>query len=208
MALSILNNMSALTAENNLSVTQASLQKTLTQLSSGSKITSGSDDAAGLAIANGLTANVAALTQSVQNATNGTGLLQTADGALSQVTTLLNRAVTLATEASNGGLTTNQSAAIQNEYSTILTQIGNIGTTTNFNGKAVFQNNNSDSFTSTQGSATSPLLTTTDLTAGKTMTINDATRRRPATRLRHCRRPSRRRAARVERWATARRQIS
>jgi flagellin len=174
MALSILNNMSALTAENNLSVTQASLQKTLTQLSSGSKITSGSDDAAGLAIANGLTANVAALTQSVQNATNGTGLLQTADGALSQVTTLLNRAVTLATEASNGGLTTNQSAAIQNEYSTILTQIGNIGTTTNFNGKAVFQNNNSDSFTSTQGSATSPLLTSTALTAGKTMTINDA----------------------------------
>ena len=82
MSLSILNNLSALTAENNLDVTQASLQNTLTQLSSGSKINSGSDDAAGLSIANGLSANIAALTQSVQNATNGTGLLQTADGAV------------------------------------------------------------------------------------------------------------------------------
>jgi flagellin len=170
MSLSILNNLSALTAENNLDITQSNLQHTLTQLSSGSKINSGSDDAAGLSIANGLTANIAALTQSVQNATNGTGLLQTADGALSQVTTLLNRAVTLATEASNGGLTTAQSAAIQNEYSTILTQIGNIGTTTNFNGKAVFQNNNNASFTSTQAS----LLTTTPLTTGSQVSITDA----------------------------------
>src|SRR5208282_1740857 len=113
MALSILNNLSALTAENNLNATQMSLQNTLTQLSSGSKINSGSDDAAGLSIANGLTSNISALTQSVQNATNGVGLLQTADGALSQVTSLLNRAVTLATEASNGGLTTQQSGAIQ-----------------------------------------------------------------------------------------------
>ena len=151
MALSILNNISALTAENNLTATQASLQKTLTQLSSGSKINSGSDDPAGLSIANGLTANIAALTQSVQNATNGTGLLQTADGALSQVTTLLNQAVTLATEATNGGLTTPQAQPIQNEYSAIQTQIGNIGTTTNFNGQSVFQNNSNASFTSSQG---------------------------------------------------------
>ena len=170
MSLSILNNISALTAENNLNTTQASLQNTLTQLSSGSKINSGSDDPAGLSIANGLTANIAALTQSVQNATNGTGLLQTADGALSQVTTLLNQAVTLATEASNGGLTTDQGTAIQNEYATILTQIGSIGSTTNFNGKQVFQNNNNASFTSTQAG----LLSTSDLTVGKEVTINDA----------------------------------
>lgn len=174
MALSILNNLSALTAEHNLNATQASLQKTLTQLSSGSKINSGSDDAAGLSIANGLSSNIAALTQSVQNATNGVGLLQTADGALSQVTALLNRAVTLATEGSNGGLTTSQGDAIQNEYNQILTQIGNIGTTTNFNGKAVFQSNTVNDFTSTQGSASSPLATTTALTAGASFTINDS----------------------------------
>jgi flagellin len=141
MSLSILNNLSALTAENNLDVTQTNLQNTLTQLSSGSKINSGSDDAAGLSIANGLTANIAALTQSVQNATNGTGLLQTADGALSQVTSLLKRATTLATEASTSGLTDgsdSQAAALNTEFSSILGEIDSIGSTTNFNGSAVF----------------------------------------------------------------------
>jgi flagellin len=136
--MSILNNISALTAENNLSATQASLQKTLTQLSSGSKINSGSDDAAGLAIANGLSASITALTQSSQNATNGTGMLQTADGALSEVTTLLNRAVTLATEASTSGLTKDQMSALNNEFTSIQNEITNIGKTTTFNGSAVF----------------------------------------------------------------------
>jgi len=83
MPLTILNNVSDLTAESALSNTQANLQKTLTQLSTGMKINSGSDDAAGLSIASGMNANIAALTQSQQNASNGVGLLQTADGALS-----------------------------------------------------------------------------------------------------------------------------
>jgi flagellin len=169
MSMSILNNISALTAENNLNTTQAGLQNTLTQLSSGSKINSGSDDAAGLSISNGLTANIAALTQSVQNATNGIGLLQTADGSLSQVTTLLNRAVTLATEASNGGLTSAQTGAIQGEYNQILTQVGEIGSTTKFNGNYVFQNNATNSFTSTQNVAVGATLT-----SGTTTTIKDS----------------------------------
>jgi flagellin len=138
MSLSILNSISSLTAENALSSTQTSLQKTFTQLSTGLKINSGSDDAAGLSIANGLQANISALTQSSQNASDGIGLLQTADGALSQVTALLNRAVTLATEASTGGLSGAQSTALDTEYQSILTEIGNIGTTTNYNGTAIF----------------------------------------------------------------------
>ena len=68
MAISILNNIASLTAQNQLNITQTNLQKTLFQLSSGSRINSGADDAAGLAIANGLQANVTALTQSAQNA--------------------------------------------------------------------------------------------------------------------------------------------
>ena len=71
-------------------------------MASGSRINSGADDAAGLAIADGLQANVTALTQSALNANEGVGKLQVADGALSQVTSLLNRAVTLATESANG----------------------------------------------------------------------------------------------------------
>ena len=104
MSLGVLNNLSAIYAENNLNNSNNSLSKTLQQLSSGSKINSGADDAAGLSLVNGLQANQPALSQSQTNATEGVGLLQVADGALSQVTNLLNRAVTLATEASNGTL--------------------------------------------------------------------------------------------------------
>jgi flagellin len=136
--LTLLNSISSLNAENALSSTQANLQNTLTQLSTGLRINSGADDAAGLSIANGLQANIAALTQSSSNASDGIGVLQTADGAMSQVTTLLNRAVTLATEASNGGLSTSQSTALDTEYQSILTEITNISNTTNFNGTAVF----------------------------------------------------------------------
>jgi flagellin len=138
MALGILTNVAATYAENNLNQTQNSLQTVLQQLSSGSRINSGADDAAGLSISDGLGANEAALTQSAQNATNAVGLLQTADGALSQVTTLLDRAVTLATEAANGGLTTAQSTAADTEFQSILTEIGNIGSSTNFNSTNVF----------------------------------------------------------------------
>ncbi len=138
MSLGVLTNTAAIYAENNLNKTQSSLQNTLTQLSSGSRINSGSDDAAGLSVVSGLQANVSALTQSSQNAADGIGLLQTADGALSQVTNLLNRAVTLATESANGTLNTNQVSSANAEYQNILTEIGNIGSTTNFNGNSVF----------------------------------------------------------------------
>lgn len=138
MSLGVLNNISAVYAQNYLNQTQSSLQNTLQQLSSGSRINSGADDAAGLALADGLNANVAALTQSSQNASAGVGMLQTADGALAQVTNLLNRAITLATEAANGTLNTNQVGSADQEYQNILTEIGNIGSTTNYNGNNVF----------------------------------------------------------------------
>ena len=138
MSLGILNNIAALYAENNLNSTQASLQTTLQQLSSGSRINSGADDPAGLAVSDGLGANEAALTQSSENASDGIGLLQTADGALSQVTSLLDQAVTLATESANGTLTSGQVSSANQEYQNILSQIGNSGSTTNFNSSNVF----------------------------------------------------------------------
>jgi len=158
--LTILNSVSSLNAENALSSTQASLQKTLTQLSTGLRVNSGSDDAAGLSIADGLQANIAALTQSSSNASDGVGMLQTADGALSQVTTMLNRAVTLATEASNSGLSSDQADALNTEYQSILTEIGNIGSTTNFNGTGVFGSSGS--------------VYTSDGTSGGISSISDA----------------------------------
>jgi flagellin len=177
MALTVLNNISSMTAQNALSNTQANLQKTLTQLSTGMKINSGSDDAAGLSIVSGLNANIAALTQSQQNASNGIGLLQTADGALSQVTTLLNRAVTLATEGATTGITASQSNALNTEFTAIKSEIDQIGQATNFNGSNVFSANAPPTFTSTQGSSAVPLTlsakltTTSNLTAGSVTTI-------------------------------------
>jgi flagellin len=141
MSLGVLNNLSAVYAENNLNSTTNSLNTVLQQLSSGSKINSGADDAAGLSLVNGLQANQMALNQSQTNATEGVGLLQVADGALSQVTSLLNRAVTLATEASNGTLNSSQDTAANQEYQSILSEINNIGTTTTFNQEQVFGSN-------------------------------------------------------------------
>jgi len=160
MSLGVLNNIAALYAENNLNTTQNSLQNTLTQLSSGSRINSGADDAAGLSLANGLQANSSALTQSATNASEGVGLLQVADGALSQVTNLLNRAITLATESSNGTLNTAQLQAANQEYNSILAEINNIGATTTYNNNAVFGGGGVEIYSgdsSTAGSSTDTL---------------------------------------------------
>ena len=116
VSLGVLNNLAALSAENNLRNATSNLNKVLQQLSSGSKINSGADDAAGLSLVNSLQANQQALAQSQTNAQEGVGLLRVADGALSQVTSLLDRAVTLATESSNGTLNARQNAAADQEY--------------------------------------------------------------------------------------------
>jgi flagellin len=160
MALGVLNNLSAIYAENNLNNTSNSLQTVLQQLSSGSRINSGADDAAGLSLVNGLQANSTALTQSTTNATEGVGLLDVADGALSQVTNLLNRAITLATEAANGTLNTTQKGAANQEYQSILAEISNIGSTTTYNQQQVFNGSNVAIYTgdsSTSGSSVDDL---------------------------------------------------
>jgi flagellin len=138
MSLSILNNIPALAAQNDLQMTQSSLQTTLVRLASGQRINSGADDAAGLAIANGLQANITALNQSAMNANNGIGALQVADGALAQVTSLLNRAVTLATESSTGTVSDTQRTALNTEYTSIKNEIDQIGQNTTFNSTSVF----------------------------------------------------------------------
>jgi flagellin len=167
MPIGILNNIASLAAENNLSTTNTNLQSVLLQLSSGQRINSGADDAAGLAIANGLQANISALTQSASNANNGVGELQVADGALSQVTSLLNRAVTLATESSTGTVSDSQRTAIQAEFAQITQEIDQIGQNTTFNGAVVFgggQQNNDQLTTAVTTAAGTATAITGDLT--------------------------------------------
>ena len=143
MALTILSNVAGLQAQNSLETNRMSLNQTLQALSTGKRINSGADDPAGLAIADGLQANISALTQSVRNATDGVGMLQVADGALSQLTSLLNSAVSLATESATGTVSDSQRTALQAEFASIQTEINNIGGNTTYNGQAIFGAGNS-----------------------------------------------------------------
>ncbi len=158
MALSILNNIASIAAQNQLNVTSKSLSTALFQLSSGSRINSGADDAAGLAIADGLHANITALTQSARNANDGVGELQVADGSLAQVTTLLNRAVTLATESATGTVSDAQRIALDDEYSAIKAEIDRVGSKTNYNGGQVFTSNILNVFLSDAGPTSNSLI--------------------------------------------------
>jgi len=169
MALSLLNNISSLEAQNELNQTDASLQKVLVQLSSGSRLNSGADDPAGLSIADSLTASENMLNQASNNANVGIGLLQTADGSLSQVTNLLDRAVTIATEAANGGLTTSQASALDNEYQSIQAEITRIGGQTTFNGSSVFTASTTSIFL---GSAANSIGVTVGTLSATTLALN------------------------------------
>lgn len=153
MALSILNNIASIAAQNQLNVTNKNLNTSLLQLSTGSRINNGADDAAGLAIADGLQANITSLTQSARNANDGVGELQVADGSLAQVTTLLNRAVTLATESATGTVSNSQRVALDDEYQSIKAEIDRVGSKTNYNGGQVFNTNTLNVFLSDASAA-------------------------------------------------------
>lgn len=173
MALSILNNIPSLAAQNQLAITGSNLQRTLFRLSSGSRINSGADDAAGLAIADGLRANITALTQSSRNANDGVGKLQVADGALAQVTTLLNRAITLATEAATGTVSDTQRGALNQEFVAIKAEIDRIGGKTTFNGDLIFQDTTGANLNK-RVSSVSTLTLATALTNAATVTVTSS----------------------------------
>jgi flagellin len=144
MSFGVLFNIPALYAESNLDRATARLQTDYQQLSSGQRVNSAADDPAALSMIDGMQANVASLTQSITNEEEGVSMLQTADGALSQVTNMLERAITLATEASNGTLNSTQERAADQEYQSLLDEIDNIGLTTTYNQLPVFGNGSSN----------------------------------------------------------------
>ena len=187
MALSILTNIPSLAAQNQLSVTNSNLQKTLFRLSSGSRINSGADDAAGLAIADGLHANVTALTQSARNATDGVGMLQVADGAMAQVTTLLNRAVTLATESATGTVSDTQRKALDAEFLAIKAEIGRIGSNTTYNGTQVFGGGAGTTDPNNWVGATGGKTQPAPLAGNETLTVTDTDTGKSSTFTRRCR---------------------
>jgi len=134
---SVINNLPGIVAQQQAGVNQTGLQRTLFRLSSGLRINSGRDDAAGLAIADGLRAQIRSLQQSTRNANDGIGYLQIADSALGEVTNLLNRAAQLLSQAASdpnaGGIT-----AIEAELSELYQEIDRVGGATTFNGATIF----------------------------------------------------------------------
>ncbi len=135
---SILNNVAALYAQNQLGISNANLTQTITRLSSGKRINSAADDAAGLMIADSLRANVRALDQSVRNANDCISVGQIADSALQEITNILTRAVTLAEEAATGSMDSTGRASLNAEFVQIQAEIARIAAQTNFNGVRLF----------------------------------------------------------------------
>ena len=134
MALSITNNIAALNAYQNLTNAQDKLTSSIAKLSSGNAITSAGDNAAGLAISTGLTSQVNGLNVAATNAQSGLDVVQTASGALTQVTSMLQRLRDLAVQGANDS----NSAASRTDIATEATQITNeltrLSTSTNYNG--------------------------------------------------------------------------
>jgi flagellin len=135
---SIINNIAALYAQNQLTATNNHLTQSLNRISSGKRINSGADDAAGLMIADILRANIKALDQAVRNANDCLSVAQIADGALGEVTSLLTRAVTLAEEAATDTVDSTGRAALNAEFTQIESEIARIATQTNFGGVNLF----------------------------------------------------------------------
>jgi len=135
---SILNNVSGLSSQNQLNLNNVNLTRTLLRLSSGQRINSGADDAAGLQIADSLRSNVRALDQAVRNANDGISVAQIADGALNEVGNLLARAVTLSEEAATATVDSTGRASLNNEFVQIQSEISRIAQQTNFNGTGIF----------------------------------------------------------------------
>ena len=138
MGLSVNTNIAALNAYRNLSSTQNDLSKSLEKLSSGLRINRAADDAAGLAISEGLRAQIGGTTQAVRNAQDGISVVQTAEGALTETHSILQRMRTLSVQASNdGGLSSTAKGNIQDEIGELKKELTRISATTQFNGKTL-----------------------------------------------------------------------
>ncbi|MCO4202469.1 MULTISPECIES: flagellin B [Aeromonas] len=146
MAMYINTNTSSLNAQRNLMNTNKSLDTSYTRLASGLRINSAKDDAAGLQISNRLTSQVNGLDQGNRNANDGISVAQTAEGAMDEVTSMLQRMRTLAQQSANGSNSKDDRDALQAEYKQLTTEINRIGTDTTFGGQKLLDGNYTGTF--------------------------------------------------------------
>ncbi|WPP01304.1 flagellin [Pseudomonas sp. HR96] len=135
MSLSVNTNIASLTVQKNLNKAADSLSTAMTRLSSGLKINSAKDDAAGLQISNRLTSQINGLGVAVKNANDGTSIAQTAEGAMQESTNILQSMRELALQSANGSNSDEDRASLQSEYSQLTSELTRIATTTTFGGK-------------------------------------------------------------------------
>jgi flagellin len=135
MSLTINTNVSALTAQRNLTRSQGGLEKSIQRLSTGLRINGAVDDAAGMAISERLTAQIRGLNQAVRNANDGVSALQTADGSLNEVSSLLQRARELAIQSANDSNSASDRTSLNAEVSNILSELDRLASTVQFNNR-------------------------------------------------------------------------
>ena len=140
MSLRIQTNIAAFDAERNLSATSSRMQKSMARLSSGYRINTAADDAAGLAISEKLRAQIGGLDQASRNVSDAVSLVQTAEGQLNEVHSMLQRVRELAVQYKNGTLSTEDRTAIQSEVNQLGSEIQRIGTAAGFNGISLLAN--------------------------------------------------------------------
>jgi flagellin len=137
MAMVINTNTSSLNAQRNLTMSQSSLATSIQRLSSGLRINSAKDDAAGLAISDRMTSQINGLDQAARNANDGISLAQTAEGGLSTMTDLLQRMRTLAVQSANGTNSASDRASLQEEVGQLQQEVNRVANTTQFNGQNI-----------------------------------------------------------------------
>src|SRR3954471_11618465 len=146
MALRIQNNVEAFNAHRNLTGTEERLATSMERLSSGYRINRAADDAAGLAISERLRGQIGGLDQAQRNAQDAVSLVQTAEGSLTEVHSMLQRIRDLAVQYKNGSLSSNDRTAIQSEVNQLASEIERIGSTAQFNGISVLNTTQTLSF--------------------------------------------------------------
>ena len=135
--LGINSNINSLVAQQNLTGSGSALSQAITRLSSGKRINSAADDAAGLAISNIMQTQINGLTQGVSNSNDGVSMVQTASSGLSSLTSSLQRIRQLATQAANGSMTDDDRAALQQEVTQQISEVNRIASQTTYNGMNV-----------------------------------------------------------------------
>jgi flagellin len=135
MSISVLTNVTSLNAQRNLAATQSALAASVGRLSSGMRINSAADDAAGLGISSNLQANIRSLAQAQRNANDGVSLTQVAEGSMNDMHGIVTRMRELAVQSSNGTLGTDERSYIETEFQQLSKEIDRISAVTNFNGK-------------------------------------------------------------------------